>query len=294
MITARNPFKKDEMLLDYEMDSEDEWAEQNGEDIDKKDVEEEQEDEEMANEDEEDAGFIVSDGHLSVCEYDFSDGEADDEKKQKEIALRRERLKQQHEQTSLAEGKPYCIHEAQNPENSSKTLMQFAILPFGGKTLPLSVKKPEKVYEIGQSDPNAILKYRPHLIRACYASLESKQQIVDVFNDKYPECSKKSIERVFKEIIIKEKREGDLRPVWYVAQSTLDEIPELCEPEGIAELASLATERMRPLLEEAEQAEATKNEEMKIREELKRLQQAQRDAEREMKEREKRLEKELQ
>ena len=54
------------------MDSEDEWAERNGEDIDKKDVEEEQEDEEMANEEEEEEGFIVSDGHLSVCEYDFS------------------------------------------------------------------------------------------------------------------------------------------------------------------------------------------------------------------------------
>ena len=115
-----------------------------------------------------------------------------------------------------------------------------------------------------------------------------------MFNDKYPDCSKKSIERVFKEIIIKEKREGDLRPVWYVAQSTLDEIPEFCEPEGVAELASIAQERMRPLLEEAEAAEATKNEELKIREELKRLQQAQRDAEREMKEREKRLEKGLQ
>lgn len=95
IITARNPFKKDDQVLDYEMDSEDEWAEENGEDIDKKDIEEEQEDEEMANEDDEEPGFIVSDGHLSVCEYDFSDGEADDEKKQKEIALRRERLKLQ-------------------------------------------------------------------------------------------------------------------------------------------------------------------------------------------------------
>ena len=59
------------------MDSEDEWAEQNGEDIEKKDVEEEQEDEEMANEEEEDGGFIVSDGHLSVCEYEFSEDDDD-------------------------------------------------------------------------------------------------------------------------------------------------------------------------------------------------------------------------
>ena len=175
LITARNPFKKDDKLLDYEMDSEDEWAEQNGEDLDKKDVEEEQEDEEMANEEEEDGGFIVSDGHLSVCEYDFSEGEGDDEKKQKEIALRRERLKQQHQQTLVAEGKPYCLLEMSSTDNSSKTLNQFAILPFGGNCLPLSVKKPEKVYEIGQSDPNAILRHRAQLIRACYSSLESKQ-----------------------------------------------------------------------------------------------------------------------
>ena len=65
------------------------------EDIEKKDVEEEQEDEEMANEEDEEAGFIVSDGHLSVCEYDFGEGDEDDENKLKDIELRRERIKQQ-------------------------------------------------------------------------------------------------------------------------------------------------------------------------------------------------------
>jgi chromatin assembly factor 1 subunit A len=32
-ITPRNPFKKDETVIDYEMDSEEEWNEQNGEDL---------------------------------------------------------------------------------------------------------------------------------------------------------------------------------------------------------------------------------------------------------------------
>ena len=63
---------------------------------------------------------------------------------------------------------------------------------------------------------------------------------------------KKSIERVFKEIIIKEKREGDLRPIWYVSEETLNEIDEFKEPEGQKELLELAKERMRPLVEEAE------------------------------------------
>ena len=82
-------------------------------------------------------------------------------------------------------------------------------------SFPLCLKKPEKVYDVGQGDPNAILKYRIELIYMCYSSLEAKSVIVDDFNAKFPDCSKKSIERVFKEIIIKEKREGDLRAAWY-------------------------------------------------------------------------------
>ena len=92
-----------------------------------------------------------------------------------------------------------------------------------------------------------------------------------MFNDKYPECSKKSIERVFKEIIIKEKREGDLRPAWYASDAILKELSEFETPEGIEELLTLSKERMKPLVDEAEAAEAVKNEEIKIKEELKRL-----------------------
>ena len=126
-------------------------------------------------------------------------------------------------------------------------------MAFDGFNLPLSVKKPEKVYDFGQGDPNAILKFRAQLIRACYASLESKQQIIDDFNDKYPECSKKSIERVFKEIIIKEKRDGDLRPAWYATEEILSELSaDFNTQSGIEELKALAIKRMRPLIEEAE------------------------------------------
>ena len=70
----------------------------------------------MANgEDEEEGGFIVSDGHLSVCEYDFSqEYDGDDENKLKEIALRRERIKQQRQSnegttTNVGPGQAYCI-----------------------------------------------------------------------------------------------------------------------------------------------------------------------------------------
>lgn len=65
------------------MDSEDEMAEENGEDLEnKKDEEEDDEMEEEAQSE----GFIVSDGYLSVCEYDFSqDGKKDEARCLEEI-----------------------------------------------------------------------------------------------------------------------------------------------------------------------------------------------------------------
>lgn len=49
VINARNPFRKDDEIIDYEMDSEDEMAEENGEDLEnKKDEEEDDEMEEGA------------------------------------------------------------------------------------------------------------------------------------------------------------------------------------------------------------------------------------------------------
>ena len=64
-----------------------------------------------------------------------------------------------------------------------------------------------------------------------------------------------------------------------MTEETLNDIPEFKELESRVELIELAKERMRPLVEEAEIAEAIKNEELKIKEELKRLEMAQREAE---------------
>jgi len=47
-LSARNPFRKDEAVIDYDMDSEEEWNEQNGEDLEgKPDDDEESEEEKM-------------------------------------------------------------------------------------------------------------------------------------------------------------------------------------------------------------------------------------------------------
>ena len=146
IITPRNPFKRDTELIDYDMDSEDEWAEENGEDLDKKDAENE-DDEEMNSEEEEGKeGFIVSDGHLSVAEYDFDDENQTDEKQKiMDIQQRRERQKNQKGQQALG-GKVYAVTQ---DSEGSELLQEYAIIPLSGLSFPLSLTKPEKIYETG-------------------------------------------------------------------------------------------------------------------------------------------------
>ena len=82
------------------------------------------------------------------------------------------------------------------------------------KSFPLRIEK--KFKDQKEGDPNAIISCRVDLLRLCYSSADlNKSGIVDEMHALKPECSKKSIERVMKEIIIKEKRAQDLRPVYY-------------------------------------------------------------------------------
>lgn len=78
ILNPRNPLKKDETIIDYEMDSEEEWNEQNGEDVaaeNKMDEDEDDEVEKLLREEEEEeeaAGFIVPDDYLSASEFGLS------------------------------------------------------------------------------------------------------------------------------------------------------------------------------------------------------------------------------
>ena len=95
-LTARNPLKKDETIIDYEMDSEEEWNELNGEDLDgkKEDEQEEEDDEEqkmLAQQDEEE-GFIVPDDYLSVSELNLSQADGDSQKIQDQLEERKQNM----------------------------------------------------------------------------------------------------------------------------------------------------------------------------------------------------------
>lgn len=81
IINPRNPLKKDETVIDYDMSSEEEWNEQNGEDLDAKQDEEEDEEEKMIIEEMkegENEGFIVPDDYLSASELNFTQSDCSD------------------------------------------------------------------------------------------------------------------------------------------------------------------------------------------------------------------------
>ncbi len=78
LLNPRNFLQRDPTVIDYDLDSEDEWNEQNGEDVaadNKNDEEEDDEIEKMIIEEgdgEEEAGFIVPDDYLSASELNLS------------------------------------------------------------------------------------------------------------------------------------------------------------------------------------------------------------------------------
>lgn len=85
-VSGRNPFKQD-VEINYDLDSEEELAEAQGEDLNsnQNQADGDDEDEDMLSGDEEQEGFMVSDGHLSDEEYNFSQENANTIDKRAEI-----------------------------------------------------------------------------------------------------------------------------------------------------------------------------------------------------------------
>ena len=73
LINPKNPFKKDEYLIDYDKDSEEEFLEENAEDIKSNDNSDNEEEKNEDDEEEEGNCWIVPDGHLSADELSINE-----------------------------------------------------------------------------------------------------------------------------------------------------------------------------------------------------------------------------
>ena len=99
LLDPRRPLLKDETIIDYDMSSEEEWNEQNGEDVDNNDQEGDAEDDEIEKilqEESQSEGFIVPDDYLSASEFMFSQQEGS--QVQQELQERRKQYAKRYNQ----------------------------------------------------------------------------------------------------------------------------------------------------------------------------------------------------
>ncbi|XP_019626899.1 PREDICTED: chromatin assembly factor 1 subunit A-B-like isoform X3 [Branchiostoma belcheri] len=146
-LNPRNPFKKDEDLLDYEFDSDDEWEEEEpGESISHSEGEKDDSDED-ADSDLED--FFVPHGHLSEdegCE-DEDEPSSPSARKAKELARQRafeaDRKKQMKYMKAVVIGCLWsCDITEDNQSDIRRTLEEYKVCAFA--TMPIHVAGPEE------------------------------------------------------------------------------------------------------------------------------------------------------
>lgn len=92
-VSCRNPFKQDNSCIDYDQNSEDEWAEMNCDNLEDDELLAEEEDSQLNQDDYElkNEGFIVADDYFSQNSYESL--EADDQEETKCAYSRRQLLK---------------------------------------------------------------------------------------------------------------------------------------------------------------------------------------------------------
>jgi len=94
-------------------------------------------------------------------------------------------------------------------------------------------------------DPYAINSRLADLVRFAHGSLEPKPKLIEDFNEKFPECSKNSVERKLKEYFVKDQRGEDPKQRYYASEDILKML-ETDFPGGLAnpELTELAKNRV--------------------------------------------------
>lgn len=263
IINGRNPFLKDENVIDYDMDSEEEFEEEHGEDImsDKN-----EEDEEDVGEDDEEGSFIVPDGYLSQSEKNGGDVEMADPNDKFICDIEYNQIKRERQINTIIKPAIMTISNISQAEFQSYKIFaarSFISFPIVIKAKEFDEKSDEEEKK-EKYDPNAINLKLKELISMLHGSYESKEKIIDDFNSQNPEWTKASIERKIKEISSKEKHEDQGKQRYVVSQETIDS--SLIDK---AELQILYDQRFKKVqdeidkIEEAKQIEKQKKKEEK-------------------------------
>jgi len=216
IINPRNFLVKDEYLIDYEKDSEDEYLEENAEDIKSDENEDFEEDDEETFNYQKDGGFIVSDGHLS--EDELSDEDLLEERKK----LKNSRNKLLDIKFLFNIRKNYIrpiLVDFKNKKNEKVLILENHLTIglfnyeniFNVNTLennsyaneehfPIKIDKKSKKYK-GIED--SIRNHFKDIVKKVHGSYDTKEHLIFELNKKFGDLSKKVLNSFFREKCLK-------------------------------------------------------------------------------------------
>ena len=242
-ITPKNPLAKDKYLIDYEKDSQDEFEEENAEDIksnDNDDIEEESEDSESL----EEKKFVVPDGHLSEDEISEKDilkerqlFEASKDKIggiiqilnirknfNKPIIIDFKYLNNKDELVEKLKCKIFHFPKNENENLNELNKNEDENLNnnnnnYSNSDFPIKI--------ITKSSKNNVIKnnIQDHLediIKFIHGSFETKENMIPILNERFPDISKKSLNTFFKQKCIKTKHDLKKKNFWLVKEEVLN------------------------------------------------------------------------
>ena len=243
-ITPKNPLAKDKYLIDYEKDSQDEFEEENAEDIksnDNDDIEEESEDSESL----EEKKFVVPDGHLSEDEISEKDilkerqlFEASKDKIggiiqilnirknfNKPIIIDFKYLNNKDELVEKLKCKIFHFPKNDNLNENLNELNKNEDENLNNNNNYSNSDFPIKI--ITKSSKNNVIKnnIQDHLediIKFIHGSFETKENMIPILNERFPDISKKSLNTFFKQKCIKTKHDLKKKNFWLVKEEVLN------------------------------------------------------------------------
>lgn len=241
-INPKCPFVKDDYIIDYDKDSEEEFMEENAEDLQSNENSVEEEDEE--DDDNQNEKWIVPDGHLSEDELSEKDAIADRqlfEKSKNKMGGIMEIMEIRKNFT-----KPIIVNfnnlNLSNATNSKERnlSMKLSMTIFhhygpleehgdilqeneGNNDISFPIKIQRKKTK-ATGIKNSILDHLEDIIKQIHGSFQTKEQMIILLNEKFADIPKKTLDTFFKDKCLKVKHNINQKKYWLVKHETLDEL----------------------------------------------------------------------
>ena len=242
-LNPKDPFQKDDYIIDYDKDSEEEYLEENAEDLQSNENSAEEEDEEDEQPDQGEQ-WIVPDGHLSedeLSEKDAMEDRALFEKSKNKMGGIMDilEIRKNFNKPVVIDFKQLNLSNVSNTKEKNLSIkLQMTIFKHyesveeTGDVLmgdeenkdvgfPIKIMR-KKIKATGIK--NSILDHLEDIIKQIHGSFMTKEQMIIILNEKFSDIPKKTLDNFFKDKCLKVKHNINQKKYWLVKHETLDEL----------------------------------------------------------------------